>query len=877
MNISRLRCESFQNPLGLDAATPQLSWQLQTDRAGAKQIAYHISVSASPDFQELLWDSGRVKSSQTTFVTYEGAPLRSRSRVYWRVEVEDETGATTQSEVANWEMGLLQKSDWQSAWIQAPLAGGPQSSPPVPRLRRAFTVEKPVAQARLYATALGIYEVALNDQKVGDHELAPGWTDYRQRVRYQTYDVTALLQPGENVWTTLLGDGWYCGYISWQMRQTYGEQSRFRGQLEIIYQDGTRETIATDNSWEYAYGPILSADLLMGESHDARVPWKTLGRAETFESPDIELCASLGPPVRATQELAPVRATPIGGQHGLKAGMLFDMGQNMVGRARLRVTGARGTTLRLRYAETLQGGPNVTEGAFYVDNLRSAKQTDYFTLSGGDDVFEPRFTFHGFRFVELLGLGEVSGDVAAPELTGVVLHSDTELQGDFSCSDELVNQLQKNIDWGWRGNSLDLPTDCPQRDERLGWTGDAQVFARTSLFIRDSGAFWREWARSVRDAQSPLGSVPAVVPNSEGGATVTPEHGWAWYDGGPAWADAILICPWAVYRTTGHTRVLEENYESFTRFLDYLQSTSRDNLRCYDGCGYFQGFGDWLALDGSGNTDGNTPKELIGTAFYAHAANLMSQIAQVLGKTDDAARYRALFETVRKTWCARFVTQGGRLSPPYQTPYLLALEFDLLPDELRGHAARELVSEVKARGGKTSSGFVGSPYVNHVLTGSGHLDTAYQLLHQTGWPSWLYAVTQGATTIWERWDGWTQEKGFQDAGMNSFNHYAYGAIGAWLYASVAGIELDPETPGYTRFVLAPKPGGKLTSAKAHLDTLHGRIESEWRIEGGEFGWNYTIPPNTSALVTAPNGETFEKSAGKHWFGCNVSSVFKSSI
>ena len=863
MKLTDLKCEYAHNPLGLGVARPRLFWRLETSRAGARQIAYRVRVASSTNTNQSadLWDSGRIESDQTMHVVYEGLPLIARQRVFWNVEIEDETGAVTTSEIAWWEMGLLESGDWSGQWIGAHLAGGPRTTVPVPLLRRAFEVEKPVRSARLYATALGIYECSLNGQRVGDQELSPGWTDYAQRVQFQSYDVTAQIQPGENQWDALLGDGWYCGHVEWRGRQRYGTAPKFLGQLEIEYLDGSREIIATDGQWNYSLGPILEADFLMGQSHDARLEWDDWRAVQVFEAPNIEISAMIAPPVRAVEEIAPIFIRQTKPQP--HAEHIFDFGQNMVGRVRLKARGARGKTVRLRFAETLQGGPAATDGPIYTTNLRSAAQTDYYTFKGeGEEVFEPKFTFHGFRFVEVVGL---QGEATPETLTGVVLQSDNARIGDFSCSDPLVNQLQKNIDWGWRGNSVDVPTDCPQRDERLGWTGDAQVFVRTAAFNRDVSAFFTEWQRDIADAQTTAGGIPCVVPDT---GILNPEdgvgaHAGASQDGGPAWADAVLICPWTIYRTSGDTRILEENYETFKRFFDYLQSTSRDGLRCFDEATYFKGFGDWLAVDGSGKTEGGTPKELIGTAFFAHSADLMSRIADVLGKTEDAARYRELFQTARAAWTKRFATAEGLVSPPYQTPYLLGLEFDLLPEEMRSQAAAQLVKDIRNRGTRLSTGFVGSPYLNHVLSATGHDNVAWELLHQTKWPSWLYAVTQGATTIWERWDGWTHDKGFQDVGMNSFNHYAYGAIGAWLYQWVAGIELDDSIDGYKRFKLQPHVGGKLTHAKAHLDTLHGRIESEWELDNGTFKYRFVVPPNTSAKVSLPDGSGFESVAGKY--------------
>ena len=866
MQITRLRCEYLENPLGLHPTRPRLFWQMRSERAGARQIAYRITADNG-------WDSGRVESAQSTHIPYDGPTPTSRQRIGWSVEVEDETGAHTRSEPAFWEMGLLHKDDWQAHFIGGDLVGGPHNPMPAPFLRRSFTVAQPIQSARLYATALGVYECELNGHKVGDAVLSPGWTDYNARLDYQTHDVTALVKQGENVWGAVVGDGWFCGHIGWRQRQNYGRKPAFRGQLEIEFEDGTRQTIATDENWQFAYGPILSSDLLIGENFDARLQidgwsapdyhgdecWRA---AIAIPSPDIAISASPAPPIVRTQQITPI------GTHRHGASMVFDVGQNMVGRIRIKIRGERGQTLRFRFAEILAGGPLATDGPIYLDNLRggAAQQTDYYTLGGeGEEVWEPRFTFHGFRYVEVTGLTPAQlAQLPDDFLTGIVLHSAAPQTGDFSCSDALVNQLQQNIDWGWRGNSLDVPTDCPQRDERLGWTGDAQVFIPTSCFLRDVPAFWTKWARDVADAQNADGSVPCVVPlpgtrddvlGEQGGAT------GAWHDGGPAWADAVLICPWTLYRRYGDTRILSENYAVFQNYLNYLQNTARDNVRCDENASYFTGFGDWLALDGSGLTDGGTPKELIGTAFYAHAADLMSRIARVLNRDDDERKYRELFQSVAATFCQRFVTPAGRLSPPYQTPYVLALHFDLLPAELRSNALDELVGEIKHRGGKLSTGFVGTSYLPFVLSDNGANETAYQLLLQHDWPSYLYAVTQGATTIWERWDGWTQKQGFQDAGMNSFNHYAYGAVGDWLAQVVAGIA--PGAAGYQNFRLQPRPGAGLTWARAHLDSLYGRIESRWQIEGDEWIWNFTVPANTTAQVTTPDGQQSEVGPGRY--------------
>jgi alpha-L-rhamnosidase len=857
--VGALRCEYRSDPLGLDVARPRLMWKLLTARRGARQTAYQVRVASTA--QRLaageadLWDSGRVESDQSVHVAYAGAPLPSGQRAWWRVAVWDETGARAESEPASWEMGLLARGDWQGEWIGAALVGGPRTSVPCPYLRKEFRVEGPVAAARLYATALGLYALTLNGRRVGADELTPGWTDYATRVQYQTYDVTGLLRRGANAWGAILGDGWYCGHVGWFGRQRYGERPRLLAQLVLTYADRTRQTVVTDGTWKTAFGPLLQADLLMGESYDARqerTGWDEPGfadagwaPAERFPDPGVALVAQRGPTVRRTQELT-LPAAPVAAGAGPAAAYIADLGQNMVGTVRLKVKGPPGTTIRLRYAEALRDGPGAAPpgGGLYTESLRSALQTDFYTLKGdpAGEVWEPRFTFHGFRYVELTGWPAAeAGPPGRDALTGIVLHSDTPPTGAFRCSDPLVNQLQRNIDWGQRGNYVDVPTDCPQRDERLGWTGDAQVFVRTAAFNRDVAGFFTKWARDVADSQSARGAVPMFVPNSGlGGA-----------DGGPAWADAVLICPWTMYLCYGDARLLEEHYGTFVRFLDYLQATSQEGLRCYAGYQGFQGFGDWLALDGSAARDGATPKDLIGTAFYAHSARLLSRIAAVLGKEADAERYEALFRAVRAAFQRRFVTPAGLVTGGTQTAYVLALHFDLLPEALRAPAAEALVGDVRERGWRLSTGFVGSPYLPHVLTAAGRLDVAYRLLQQTAWPSWLYAVTQGATTIWERWDGWTRDRGYQTAAMNSFNHYAYGAVGAWLYQVVAGIEVDPARPGYQHAVLRPRPGGALTAAAGTLETVYGRLESDWHLDGGVFRWHVAVPPNATATVYVP--------------------------
>jgi alpha-L-rhamnosidase len=854
MKPIELRCEYETNPLGIDVARPRLSWKLDDARRGAAQSAYQVLVASSQELlsrdEADLWDSGRIESSQNAWVEYGGKPLSARQRAWWKVRFWNEAAEASEYSAASWwETGLLDEP-LGGEWIGSALAGGTRNSSPPPYVRKSFTIEKTVVSARLYATALGLYEFSINGNRVGNDVFTPGWTDYNTRVQYHCYDVTGLLHPGDNACGAILGDGWYSGHIEFRGRQRYGDRPQLRAQIVVTFDDGNTQIIATDESWKTAVGPILESDFLMGEHYDARreMPgWDTKGfddsgwlGVETFEHPDIAISAQIGPTVRAQEELAAVEIKTL--HKWPENEYVYDMGQNMVGRVRLKLRGKAGQTIRLRHAEVLK-----PDGGIYVENLRTARQTDYYTFKSDEiEEWEPRFTFHGFRYVEIIGLSD------APPLdavVGVVLNSDIRKTGEWSSDSTLLNQLQSNIWWGQKGNFLEVPTDCPQRDERLGWTGDAQVFVRTAAFNADVAGFFAKWQRDIRDAQNTNGSVPPVIPNT-GALEGSP-------DGGPAWSDATIICPWTNYLVYGDAQVLADNYESFTRYIQHLNDISRPFglIRSHPDSKVFDGFGDWLSTD-TQNSFGTTRKDLIGTAFFSYSSKLLSKIARVLGKDGDAAKYEQLSEEIKAAFNARFVTPSGLIAGGTQTSYVLALHFDLLPQNLRGMAVEELVRDIKKRGTHLSTGFVGSPYIAQVLSDNGRLDVAFELLHQTSHPSWLYAVTQGATTIWERWDGWTHDKGFQDASMNSFNHYAYGAIGAWLYAKVAGIELDESEVAYRHIVFKPllDPTQKLNQARATLDSMQGTIESDWKRDGENFTWKIVVPPNTHATVFVPTSD-----------------------
>ncbi len=700
-------------------------------------------------------------------------------------------------------------------------------------LRRSFTAPAPVRRATLYITALGLYEATLNGQRVGDHVLAPDWTDYNRRVRYQAYDVTPLVRQGDNVLGALLANGWYAGHLGNGGFQEYGSVPALLAQLEITDADGQTHVVATDDAWKAHASPVTASDFMLGESYDARaeIPgWNRPGfddrdwtAATVRDEKPRALDAQVMPPVRQTAERRPISlAEPAPGR------WTYDLGQNMVGVVRLKITAPAGTTLTLRHAEMLK-----PDGTIYTTNLRGAPSTDtYVCKGGGEEVWQPAFTFHGFRYVELTGPPDKP---AADAVTGVVIGTDNPAAGSFITSSEQLNQLVSNIEWGQRGNYLSVPTDCPQRDERLGWMGDAQVFVRTATDVADVQAFFSKWLVDVDDAQSPQGAFTDVSPERGTGA------------GTPAWGDAGVICPWTIYLAYGDKRTLERHLPAMIRWVEWCREHSTGLLRDKDRGG---DYGDWLSINA------NTPKDVIGTAYFAYSTRLVSKACHALGKEEDAAKYKQLFQDIKKAFNRAYVNDDGTIKGNTQCGYVLALKFDLMQDFFHdnGTDVGKLVKDIAAKGNHLSTGFIGVSYLLPVLTDHGHLDVAYTLLNQDTFPSWLFSVKQGATTIWERWDGWTPEKGFQDAGMNSFNHYSLGSCGEWLYTTVAGIDWDPDAPGYKHLVIHPQPGGGLTEVKAGLRTVHGQVNSAWKVADGKFTYDLTLPANTTATVTLPTND-----------------------
>ncbi|WP_288956509.1 glycoside hydrolase family 78 protein [uncultured Polaribacter sp.] len=844
--------EGFKNPIGFYDATPSFSWKLPQNKNVKKQTAYSIVGASNPELlpdNADLWESGKIESDQTLFVKYKGKKLSSRQKVYWQLKFWDQDKKTSDwSEVANFELGLLNNSDWKAKWISLPKVDKEKApktnkkSYKVQYLRKDFTIDSKIASARLYITAKGLFEAEINGKKVGDDVMAPGWTPYNKRIETLTYDALDHLQKGTNAIGIALAEGWYGGRL---MLRGYPKVSpKVMCQLEVKYTNGEVQTFITDESWTATQdGPIVYAGIYDGEQYDARKEQKAWS-TKTFNdtswqkviAEDIDATIKLTPKrhntVKSVQELVPISITEID-----KGVVIFDMGQNMVGVPRIKVPMHKEGTLKIRFAEMLQ-----QDGRMYTKNYRGAVSTDYYTAKeDGQIAYQPTFTFHGFRYVELSGF-DVSATPDKSWVTGIVQHSDYKLNLEFSSSHKKLNQLQSNIIWGLRGNTLDIPTDCPQRDERAGWTGDAQVIAPTSFFIGDVHSFWMSWLESLRNDQDEDGAVPVMVPSLGGRLKA-----------GAGWSDVITIVPWETYLRTGDVGVLEENYTSMKKWVGFYQSKAKNHIvKMFT-------HGDWLQPYSTHERDerfGVTSNKLIITAYYARSVYLTSQTAKVLGYQAEAKQYELLFDAICDVFQEQFFDTQGRIieGPETQTAYLLPLAFDLLDQELVQKAVPHLLEQIKLTDNHLRTGFLGTPLLPLVLDKIGETDLMYEILFKETYPSWFYSINQGATTMWERWNSYTIKDGFNKGGMNSFNHYAYGAIGRWMYERIAGIKSTKV--GFKEIEIAPIPGGPLTSAAATYNSPYGKVSSSWKLVGKQFHLEIKVPPNTTAQVLVP-GNTQE--------------------
>ncbi|WP_432511831.1 alpha-L-rhamnosidase [Kineococcus sp. SYSU DK001] len=845
--------EHHRQPLGIGEPRPRLSWTTSAPDDW-RQRSYEVEVRRGAGTS--TW---REDSPEQVLVPWPGEPLGSRETADVRVRVGDGTTWSAWSPPTRLETGLLEPGDWRAVPVGGAWPEDPDSDRRRPALvRHEFDVAADVVSARLYVTSHGLHEVELNGRRVGDTELAPGWTVYGKRLRYATHDVTGHLRPGtRNALGAWLGDGWYRGRLGWRggFRNLYGSDLSLIAQLELRHADGRLEIVATGPAWRASTGPIVASGNYDGEDYDARGEqpgWSAPGFPAEGWSPvavarrdPATLVAPTGPPVRCTQEVRPVAVLRTPGGN-----LVLDFGQNLVGRCRIRVRGRRGDRVVLRTAEVLQDGEICTRP------LREARSTDSYVLAGRTEpeTWEPRFTFHGFRYVQVDGWpGDLDEAAAAGDVVARVLHTDLERTGWFSCADPLLERFHENVVWGMRGNFVDVPTDCPQRDERVGWTGDLQVFAPTASFLYDVSGMLTSWLADVSAEQLPDGTVPWYVP-------VIPAHQmWTPIRPGAAWGDVVTFTPTTLHERYGDVGLVAAQYGTARRWVDLVDRLAGPGHLWDEG---FQ-LGDWLdpAAPPHDPADATTDRYLVASAYFARSARLLADMAALLGHEEDAQRYGTLAARAREAFAAAHVRPDGRMSSDAQTAYSLALVFDLIPDpERRRLAGERLAHLVRAADNRIATGFVGTPLVNDALTAAGEVGTAYDLLLERGCPSWLYQVLMGATTVWERWDSLLPDGTVNPGQMTSFNHYALGAVADWVHRVVAG--LAPAAPGYRRVRFAPRPGGGLTSASARHRCPYGTVAISWHLDGADLVVETLLPTGTTGVLDLEGADPVELGPGR---------------
>lgn len=829
-----LRFEQRTDPspvIGLGTGTPRLSWFVPVADAGYAQSAYEVEVTRGEAVEVY-----RVESNDQVLVPWPAPELESRESAAVRVRVSDGVDWSGWSEASTVEAGLLNPSDWRADFVSPVEIGA--AGMPAPILSGVLELPADVTKARLYATAHGIYVPTVNGQRIDDTVLAPGWTSYGKRLRYQTYDVTSLLRQGTNSLDVLLGNGWYRGRLGFENKSAiYGDRLAVLAQLEVTTVDGAFHVFLSDGSWAARNSHIIADDLYDGQCTDLRdqAGFSVAGSSavEVIPADHALLVAPEGPAIRPIDVLPAlsVSTSPSGKT-------LVDFGQNLVGWVRLRTHDLpEGSEVVIQHAEVLENDELCTEP------LRSAKATDTFVLAGAEEeTLEPSLTLHGFRYAEVTGVP----DLRVEDIEAIVIGSDLKRTGWFSSSDKLLNRFHENVNWSIRGNFVDVPTDCPQRDERLGWTGDIQIFAPTASFLYDLGGFLGSWLRDLAAEQLPDGSVPHVVPDViHSDFTNAPTA---------AWGDAAVLIPWTLYQGTGNRQILEQQYSSARKYVDKVASLAGADMVWTGG---FQ-YGDWLdpSAPPEDAARAKTDPDVVATAHLARSAEVLAHTAAVLGHDEDAATYCKLSEEVRAAFARSYVTPAGRILSDTQTAYAMALEWALLPSEDQRHeAGRRLADLVRISGFRISTGFVGTPLVCDALTAAGEVDVAYRLLLQTGCPSWLYPVTMGATTVWERWDSMRPDGSVNPGGMTSFNHYALGAVADWLHRTVAG--LAPAAPGYRKITVQPRPTASLTHASARHLTPYGEAYVQWRRADGNLTLEVTVPVGATAEVHVPGAQTAE--------------------
>ena len=815
MRLYDLRTEYRENPIGLTAKAPRFSWKMESQEKNTLQTAYEIKVT--DDNGKLVWNSGKKMSDQSVLIAYEGETLTDEMLYKVKVTAADNHG-NTESIEGTFETGIFDNTEFKAQMITSDF---PEEETACPVFEKTFALDKKVKKARLYATAHGVYEVTLNGQTVGDYRMAPGWTSYHHRLQYQIYDVAEML-AAENEIAITVGNGWYKGILGFTCEPDhYGNRVGAFAELHITYADGSKEVVCTDDSWNVRTGRIRYSEIYMGETIDTNEPEIRTRKAVRQKFDKKVLTAQENEPVRITERISAKEliVTP-------KGEKLIDFGQNLTGVVEVKVKGKKGQKIVIRHAETLD-----KNGNFYPETLRQAKSVDTYICNGEEQTFLPHFTFHGFRYICVEGMEEISLD----QFTACAMHSDMEKTGTFTCSNKKVNQLQSNISWSLRDNFLDIPTDCPQRDERLGWTGDAQVFSWTAAYNRNTALFFAKWMRDMSAESSIELGVPHVVPDILGQYSAS------------AWSDAAVIIPWVVYQTYGDERILEENWKCMHEWVDYITNHCKENGLWQSG---FQ-YGDWLALDKEESADrtGATDKYMIANAYYIYVTDIVKKIADILGKKEEAKKYHELYKRTLESFRQEYYTSTGRIVSETQTGAILSLYFNLARKKDRKRIISTLVTNIENHKDHLSTGFVGTPYICHTLSENGAHEKATALFMKEDYPSWLYAVNKGATTIWERWNSILPDGSFDESGMNSLNHYAYGSIGDWMYRKVAGI--SQVEPGYKKFKIEPMFVKGIGTVCGEFESVYGKIVSCVSCKNGKINVHIEVPANTKAVVLLP--------------------------
>ena len=862
IGISRIYMDYETAPVGV-SHMPQFGWELISDKRNVKQKCYELQVAEDADFQELIFDSGKVESEESAHVYVDGVSLKNGKRYYVRAKAGDGQEESSWSDTASFVTALAGKSGeweegaplWKAAFVSAETDDSYKETSKGTYVRGCFDIHKEIREAYAFTTALGLYQFYLNGEKVGEDEMTPGWTSYCRHLLYQTYDVTKCLKQGKNVAGAMLAAGWYKGVMGLtKARNNYGDQTAFTMEILIRYADGTTESICTDGSWTGADSPVVFAEIYDGETYDASLEIPDWSKAEhpsgnwkpvQTVSFDTEVMRAQYASKVQVMDRIPARrifTTPAGER-------VIDFGQNMAGRIEVTAFGKPGDVIELHCFEVLDKDGNV-----YLDNLREAKATMKYTFAKeGTVTWHPTFTYMGFQYALIVSW---PGEAEADNFTACTLHSKMDSTGKLECSNPLLNQLHHNFLWGLKSNFLDVPTDCPQRDERLGWTGDAQIFCRTATYLMNTYTFYKKWLRDLEVDQTPEGGVPHVIPNIEEGRT---DGNWLLSQGphsAAAWADAAIINPWTMYLMYGDEAILRRQYQSMKGWIDFMRAHSVDNI-----WNYKLQFGDWVALDAEeGSYFGATPNDLTCTAYYAYSTGLFAKMAKVLGK-EEAAEYEELYHKIVKKFQETFFDEEGTMTAQTQTAHIVALYFGLTPEKYVQKTVEGLKRLLEKENGHLVTGFVGTPYFCHALSQNHCLKEAYDLLLKEDFPSWLYQVKKGATTIWEHWDGLKDDGSMWSADMNSFNHYAYGAIGEWMYRAMAGIEADEQQPGFRHAVIYPRIGGNLKYTDASYHSVYGDVCVKWESEGTQVILTVQIPVNTTAQICLDEAKTVKEADG----------------